>query len=179
MPSRKKDLRKVTKKRIQKLSKFISRHKAWIVFIAGLLMGAHLASPTYAIPDSAHGVPTEPIAMLEPISAPVIDEIALVGKIYVPGAKVDSGDCRAWIREAGITEVETAYTLIMKESGCRPDAVNPSSGACSLAQALPCSKIPGNWRDPINALKWMDNYCKQRYGSWGAALSFHYSHNWY
>ena len=82
------------------------------------------------------------------------------------------GNCQDWMRQAGITETAAAYDLIMKESGCRPDAVNPSSGACGIAQALPCSKKPGQWNDPVNSMRWMQDYVMSRYGSWQAALNF-------
>lgn len=66
-----------------------------------------------------------------------------------------------------------------KESSWRPEAVNQSSGACGLAQALPCSKIGSEWKDPIVALKWMNDYVNNRYGGWQQALEFHNANNWY
>lgn len=82
---------------------------------------------------------------------------------------------------AGIAQGDFFYAdwLIMKESSWNPEAVNPSSGACGLAQALPCSKIGKNWNDPATALAWMANYVKNRYGSWHAAVQFHKANNWY
>lgn len=66
-----------------------------------------------------------------------------------------------------------------REASWNPNAVNKSSGACGLAQALPCSKIGDGWNDPVTALKWMNTYVHQRYGGWSQAVSFHDSHNWY
>ena len=60
--------------------------------------------------------------------------------------------------------------LIFVESDWNPNAVNRTSGACSLAQALPCSKIKGDWTDPEIALKWMEEYIENRYGSTCNAL---------
>lgn len=88
------------------------------------------------------------------------------------GASAPQGNCQDWMRQAGITETAAAYRLIMKESGCRPTAVNPSSGACGIAQALPCSKKPGQWDDPVNSMRWMQDYVMSRYGSWQAALNY-------
>lgn len=75
--------------------------------------------------------------------------------------------------------MQSAYTLIMKESGCNPNAVNPYSGACGIGQQLPCGKWPHAWNDPIGGIIDMQNYVFERYGSWASALTFHYSHNYY
>lgn len=69
------------------------------------------------------------------------------------------------------------WKLIMKESSWNPQAVNKSSGACGLFQALPCSKMGG--MELANQIKWGVNYIKQRYGTPTAALAFHLQHGWY
>ena len=90
-----------------------------------------------------------------------------------------SGDCASWMSEAGITHA-LARDLIQRESGCNHLAVNPSSGACGIPQALPCSKLPqGLNTPPVEQLKWMQNYVMARYGSWESAIAFHDSNNWY
>ena len=83
--------------------------------------------------------------------------------------------------QAGIAESDFGYVefIVQKESGWNPLAVNASSGSCSLAQALPCSKIPGDWRDPVNALKWMNSYVQGRYNGWANAKAWWDSHSWY
>lgn len=83
-----------------------------------------------------------------------------------------SGSCEQWMSEAGIPITSATRQLIINESGCRPDAVNPSSGACGIPQALPCSKLPCTLQDPVCQLKWMDRYVKERYTTWEGALSF-------
>jgi hypothetical protein len=88
-----------------------------------------------------------------------------------------SGSCHDWMTQAGVADIVNAYTLIMRESGCNPNAVNRSSGACGIPQALPCSKLGTN--DPIEQIRWMQNYVFARYGSWANAVAFHNSHNWY
>jgi len=87
------------------------------------------------------------------------------------------GSCADWIALAGVTDVANAYTLIMRESGCNPNAVNRSSGACGIPQALPCSKLGTN--DPVEQIRWMQNYVVRRYGSWAGAVAFHNANNWY
>lgn len=88
-----------------------------------------------------------------------------------------SGDCASWIREAGVTDVANAMFLINKESGCNPNAVNPSSGACGIPQALPCSKIAG--LNPVGQIRWMQNYVNARYGGWAGAVAFWHANHWY
>ena len=76
-------------------------------------------------------------------------------------------------------------SLEMAEAGWNPRAVNPSSGAAGLAQALPPSKYPpGAWpyQGPESArlqLQWMTGYIRDRYGDPASAWAFHQSHNWY
>lgn len=86
-----------------------------------------------------------------------------------------------WTRAAGIADSNFTYVdyIVRNESGWNPNSVNQSSGACSLAQALPCSKISGDWTNPVNALQWMNSYVLGRYGSWYGAYLFWQSHNWY
>lgn len=88
-----------------------------------------------------------------------------------------SGSCGEWMVAAGITDMANATTLINRESGCNPNAVNKSSGACGIPQALPCSKLGTN--DPVEQLKWMQNYVNNRYGSWANAVSHSNSKGWY
>lgn len=70
------------------------------------------------------------------------------------------------------SEWESLKTLWGNESSWNTDAVNPSSGACGIPQAYPCSKIGANWRDPRTQLEWGANYIKERYGKPSAALHF-------
>lgn len=88
-----------------------------------------------------------------------------------------SGSCSEWMAAAGVTDMANAAELIRRESGCNPNAVNRSSGACGIPQALPCSKLGTN--DPVAQIRWMQNYVVSRYGSWAAAVAFHNRMNWY
>lgn len=64
-----------------------------------------------------------------------------------------------------------------KESDWDPNAVNPSSGACKIPQALPCSKIKdGSLRGQI---LWGLRYIKSRYGSPAAAWRHSQRTGWY
>lgn len=82
-----------------------------------------------------------------------------------------SGSCVDWMAAAGIPDMYSTHKLIINESGCNPNAVNPDSGACGIPQALPCSKIAHCGVEPVCQLQWMDQYVKGRYGSWDGALA--------
>ena len=77
----------------------------------------------------------------------------------------------------GDHEWEAFDTVVHKESSWNPNAINPSSGACGLPQALPCSKL--GTRDPIRQLDWMVDYIDRRYGTPTKSLEFHLINNWY
>lgn len=90
-----------------------------------------------------------------------------------------SGTCAEWIAQAGISDVANAAELIRRESGCNPGAVNPISGACGVAQELPCGKSGCARNDGACQVKWMNRYVLGRYGSWASAIAWHNAHNWY
>lgn len=90
-----------------------------------------------------------------------------------------SGSCDSWIAQAGIKEVSAAKELIRRESGCNPYSRNSSSGACGVAQELPCGKSGCQLGDGACQVKWMNSYVMGRYKSWTAAVSWHDSHHWY
>lgn len=86
-----------------------------------------------------------------------------------------------WLRAAGIAESDWSYVdyIVSRESGWNPNAVNSSSGASGLVQALPCGKVPGSCFNPVDNLKWADGYAKGRYGSWANAYAFWTSNHWW
>lgn len=121
-------------------------------------------------------------ARLAAIEASEASKLDKAVKAIIPAPQVAhaaSGGCGDWIQQAGITDVANATWLINKESGCRTSAVNPSSGACGIPQALPCSKLGAARGNPVEEIKWMNNYVVARYGSWAGAVAFHKIHNYY
>lgn len=90
-----------------------------------------------------------------------------------------SGTCDEWIAMAGITDIANAKELIRRESNCNPNAVNPSSGACGVAQELPCGKSGCSLGDGACQIAWMQRYVNGRYGGWAGAIAFHNANNWY
>lgn len=91
------------------------------------------------------------------------------------------GSKTEWLASSSISQEDWGYAdwLVQKESGWNPNARNRSSGACGLAQALPCSKVPGDPHNPVNSLNWMNSYVKGRYGSWANAVAHSKSKGWY
>ncbi|WP_327416075.1 transglycosylase SLT domain-containing protein [Streptomyces sp. NBC_01233] len=73
--------------------------------------------------------------------------------------------------------------IINQESTWNYKAVNSSSGAYGLVQALPGSKMASageDWRtNPATQIKWGLNYMNVRYGSPCGAWSFHQANGWY
>jgi len=90
-----------------------------------------------------------------------------------------TGSCADWLAAAGVTDTSNAMYIITRESGCNPNAVNKSSGACGVAQALPCSKMNCAMGDGACQVRWMNSYVLGRYGSWANAVAFWQSHHWY
>jgi hypothetical protein len=84
----------------------------------------------------------------------------------IPAAQAsDNGDAKMFI--------------YMKESGNRPSAINRSSGACGLGQALPCSKMPCSLSDYACQDAFFTRYMQARYGTWENARAFWLSHRWW
>ena len=73
--------------------------------------------------------------------------------------------------------------LVMRESGWRVTAQNPSSGAYGLPQALPGEKMAtegADWRtNPVTQIRWMLKYVQSRYGSPQNALAHSDRVGWY
>ena len=96
-----------------------------------------------------------------------------------PVATAPTGNCATWLAAAGISDVANAMWIISRESGCNPLAVNKSSGAEGIAQALPYSKTGCARGDAVCQLKWMNGYVEQRYGGFSGAVAFWRANGWY
>lgn len=87
---------------------------------------------------------------------------------------------RGWTGE----DWEALYNIIWHESKFNQFARNPSSGACGIPQALPCSKMSVAGSDyatnPRTQLVWLfDHYIVPRYGGPQGAWEFWQANNWY
>lgn len=73
--------------------------------------------------------------------------------------------------------------IISHESSWNVFAVNPSSGAYGLPQALPAWKMGSEAPDwlfnPLTQIRWAYKYMNDRYGSPNAAWDFWQEHHWY
>lgn len=92
-----------------------------------------------------------------------------------------TGNKQSWLAASGIPQSQWGYvdSIVSRESGWNPNAVNPTSGACGLGQQLPCGKWPGAWNDPVAALKAQHDYVKARYGSYAGAVAFWNANHYY
>ncbi len=74
-------------------------------------------------------------------------------------------------------------SLVNRESGWNIHAVNASSGACGLPQALPCNKLSSAgadyWDNPATQITWMLNYIAGRYGDPNGAWAHSQATGWY
>ena len=119
-------------------------------------------------------IPTVIVTPRPPVATPVV-RVVVVAQPVITASHDD------WMRAAGIAPSDwwAVDYIVSRESGWNPGAVNKSSGACSLVQALPCSKLGPNWDDPVVALRWQLQYVTQRYGGYPQAVSWWSSHHWY
>lgn len=71
--------------------------------------------------------------------------------------------------------------IYQKESGNNPLAINPSSGACGIGQALPCSKLTSvcQLSDYQCQDAFFTRYMQSRYGTWEKARTFWLSNHWW
>ncbi|MFF0632345.1 transglycosylase SLT domain-containing protein [Nocardia sp. NPDC004151] len=73
--------------------------------------------------------------------------------------------------------------IITRESDWQVFAINPTSGAYGLPQALPAHKMfsegPDWMFNPLTQLRWAYRYMVERYGSPNNAWAFWQAHNWY
>lgn len=83
------------------------------------------------------------------------------------------------LRVFGLSELPALEKLVFKESSFNPWAVNPTSGACGLFQALPCKKMKCDLGDSVCQAKWGMSYLKKRYGTPTVAWEYHKQHGWY
>ena len=67
--------------------------------------------------------------------------------------------------------------VITHESNWNTGALNQSSGACGLAQALPCKNLIR--QSPEDQVKWAITYITQRYGTPEKAWNHELAYNWY
>lgn len=135
---------------------------------------------TYEI-DTQNGVEVSRKEIAAVVTLQPIAEVVIVGAKSRIVAYTGGGSKTEWLQAAGIPPDMWGYadSIVTRESGWNPNATNASSGACGLAQALPCSKVPGNPYNPVDSLRWMNGYVAGRYGGWAGAYNFWQANHWY
>lgn len=111
-------------------------------------------------------------------------EVIIEGtKVPDPGSNAAIGQSLAARRGWTGGEWKCLYDLWMKESNWNHLAVNASSGATGIPQALPGSKMAshgGDWAsNPSTQIKWGLDYISGRYGTPCGAWQHSVSYNWY
>ncbi|MBO1806099.1 hypothetical protein J4H91_12365 [Leucobacter ruminantium] len=141
--------------------------------------------PTVTLPD-----PEEERKRLEAEKAAAEAEAAKKDQsssASAPARYTGGGAPAEWMAAAGIPESDWFYVdqIVSRESGWNPNATNATSGACGLAQALPCSKVPGgNGYDPVANLIWANQYAHtcvsgRMYCGWKGAFDFWQANDWW
>ncbi len=120
--------------------------------------------------DPALALKPQPAAPLAPTAAT---------RTAIP---LGNGDVMSLGRALNAVEFGDKYwpalqALWTRESNWNPNARNPTSGACGIPQALPCSKIPD--MSPQGQIEWGLKYIRQRYGNPQNAWQFWLAHRWY
>lgn len=108
-------------------------------------------------------------------------QVEIIGSKSKTLGYTGGGSKSEWLAASNIPQESWGYAdfMVARESSWNPNALNKSSGACGLAQALPCSKLGSDWSNPVVALNWMNNYANGRYGSWENAYNFWQVNRWY
>lgn len=114
----------------------------------------------------------EPTPSPKPVSAP---------RPVVYGSVADA---RAYaLGQVGSAQFFCLDALWQRESGWNPGAMNPSSGAYGIPQALPAGKMAafgGDWAyNPVTQVRWGLSYISASYGSPCGAWSFWQSRHYY
>lgn len=126
------------------------------------------------------------LAAVEAAKTPAVSKVV---QSIVPTAQAATSPHMEWMAQAGIPQSDWGYVefIVSRESGWRPCSFYPSQNdcnarpvnACGLVMQNPCGKIPGDWRDPIAALRWQKGYVQARYGGYAGAYNYWLIHHNY
>ncbi|GAB2623601.1 hypothetical protein GCM10027168_64500 [Streptomyces capparidis] len=115
----------------------------------------------------------------------VLAAAATGAMVLAPSANAASSSPREIARQmiSSPAQFQCFSNIVQHESSWNPRAVNASSGAYGLVQALPASKMAtagADWRtNPATQIEWGVKYMNERYGSPCGAWSFWQTHHWY
>lgn len=136
-------------------------------------------APEKVKPLHGSSLPEKPVEDTKPV--PVPPQPAPVETLQLADPPPQSTTHEALMQAAGISQADwpAVEKMIMMESSWDAGAVEPTTGACGLAQELPCGKSGCGGGDAVCELRWASQYVVSRYGGWTAALNFHYRNGWY
>lgn len=123
-------------------------------------------------------VQSEP-TKVETVAAPAAEKPIVAERPTITQSKQEL------MAQAGIPQSDWEATdyIITKESSWNPTAMNRSSGALGLCQALPGTKMASEGADyqtnPVTQLRWCHKYAVQRYGGWWASFAFWRANRWW
>lgn len=146
-------------------------------------LGVYLdpASPT-TLPTKAPIRQTQPKAISEFKSPePTAKPVSVSSTLSISEGRALA---KAYVRErVSASQYQCFLDLWNKESGWNYRALNKSSGAYGIPQALPGSKmksVGSDWKtNPITQVKWGMRYVDARYGSGCGAWRFWLNNSWY
>ena len=159
------------------LKKLRKRNRFWGSVILGAFIGISLSVPAFR-PRISSPVKPEPIEAKEVVETKATPKIDKIRRYNNYSHKPDYMNIISELQMLYFNW-EDAADLNSYENGFNPMAVNPSSGACGLTQALPCSKMDCELGDIKCDLKFQRDYIARRYGTVSKALEFWYINNWY
>ncbi len=121
----------------------------------------------------------DPTSLAKPEAQPAAAPYSPQAAMTTSGARNIGRDLAA--NRYGWTKNQWAAlnALINSESGWNYKAVNPSSGALGIGQALGHTLPPDYAENPIVQILWMLQYVKKRYGDPVSAWAFKRAHGWY
>ena len=146
--------------------------------IAGLILGQSLWVSTHKPLLNPKGQGIIKIQVIE-AAAPIVTPTQSPNRRYQKYSSMPKYEYIISELQMLYVNWEDAADLNSYENGFDPMAINPTSGACGLSQALPCSKLTCELGDIKCDLKWQKDYISDRYGTVTKALQFHHVNNWY
>lgn len=149
----------------------------FIILAAPLPRQTKLALPSENINKSTSKQQLKSVVELPKLQEQEITPIAESAKIQQQNESTTPTDVKGIVRQKAAergwvgNEWDALESLVMHESTWNASAINPSSGACGLFQALPCSKIGAPLDNVAAQADWGLSYIAGRYGSPSGALA--------
>lgn len=150
--------------------------KRILIYMGAAFTLAGILQPTTNIPKIPEAHATHVVSVMKPseaVQAPVSPQEA---EVVTDTAIEEPAVAEPYVAPQPIlplSEAEAKAKIYEHESGNRTDAINASSGACGIGQALPCSKLPCSLSNYACQDDWFtNNYMIPRYGSWVKAWEF-------